>query len=147
MTKQKPILFDSCAFIHFFNGSNEAKVWITKVLNKSIIGEVSPITDFELWVWNPNKKQDKEYRVLLSRFKRVNFHAEIARTAASIYRQVPKNQRTKALVPDSFLAATALYSKADILTNNIKHFELFNLPGVVLIDYLDSVGRPETSTG
>lgn len=142
MTNQKIILFDTCVFIHFWHGRTEAATWIEKIKSKEIIGGVSPITDFELWKVDLRPGEEKRQRILISRFRRLNFHTTIARESGILIRPFLSNPIGATFLRDCFIAATALYYHTDILTNNKKDFLRLNLPNVNIIDYME-IGPPE----
>ena len=130
---QKIILFDTNIFIKFLRGDISARQWMEGVRSHQVIGGVSPLTDFELWSGLRNPGEERRHRIMVSQFRRLQFHTTIARRAGELAQPYRQKHDKSIDVVDFLLAATAEYFRADILTANPKHFEPLPLKGVTII--------------
>lgn len=134
-TMTRPILFDTCVFIHYFKSKPAAQVWVSNVINLKIPGCITLLNDYELFIGARDNTEKKRYRSVLAFFKRADLHTVIARRAAELAAPFWKVRDKSISAPDFLMAATAEYYHYDILTHNVKHFNRIPLVGVNVISY------------
>lgn len=135
MSQEKLILFDTNVFIHYLRGLPAAQEWMRKVLYEEIVGGINPLVDFELWCRTRNSKEEKQQKILIAKFRRINVHATITRKAGFLAMPYVIKKDKSISIPDFILAASAEYYKADILTANPKHFQPLGLRNVNILSY------------
>ena len=137
--KNKPILFDTCVFITHLRSSvpNNATLWIEDVIRGDIDGIISPLIDYELWRGVKDNSDAKRHKILLARFRRVDFHVTIARRAGQLNYPFIKNHDRSISGPDFILAATAEYYGANILTDNLSDFSRIPIKESKIFSWFD----------
>lgn len=79
------------------------------------------LTVFELLKGCSNKEQEARISRFTKKFGILDLNADIAKTALQIYRV--KRWTIGLGIADSFIAATALRYKCELVTRNIKHYQ------------------------
>lgn len=127
-------LFDTCVFIGYLrSGAPNAVVWVEKNERKQIHVSISAITLFELLKGANTEQKKRDYKILVSRYSIIPISKQIAARAAELYRALPPNTRSGSFNDDLLIAATAEYLHCDLVTDNIRDFQLFPLKNVQII--------------
>lgn len=133
MTK-KIYLLDTDVLITYSRArSEDSRRWFRRIASGDINAGISFVTNYEMLLGVRNEKESNEYEKLISPLQYFKHNNKIDRITADIFRPFKEDKSKQHLVMDAFNAATAQYYRADILTNNIRHFKLFKLDGVELI--------------
>lgn len=136
----RPVLFDTCVFIHYFKKHPPANQWVQDVIYGNISGYSIILNDFEVFIKADNLEK-KKFKAVIYHFQRVDLQTTIARRAAELgapFLRIPKEERPL-WAPDYFFAAAAEFYGLNILTNNKKHFERLDLKEVEIISYPNMV--------
>lgn len=117
-------LLDTCVFIDYFLQKEQASNWLLRAEQGQIEVAVSTLTIYELWKGARNDTEKQKIRTITHKYRLTPPNRQIAQQAAAFYKSIPKAQRGPHLDLDVLTAATAEYYRADIVTSNIKHFNL-----------------------
>lgn len=131
----KTILFDTTIFIDYLYRDPTAQKHFSDVFSGVVDASVSIITDFELWCGIKSADQVRNYKALLSNFRRLQFNRTIARRAGELARPLIKAHDKSVSTQDLLIAATAEYYKTDLLTRNLKDFRKLSLKNIEIIGY------------
>jgi tRNA(fMet)-specific endonuclease VapC len=125
--RKKQILCDTSIVIGYLRGKSECKNKIDMIRKGKLIGFVSSVTVFELYIGAFCSKDMSEalrdVREILSWFQpAVNFDEIIAQKAAHLYIKLRKaNQLIE--FNDLFIAATGVTLGLPVCTLNLEHFQ------------------------
>lgn len=82
---------------------------------------IAQITVFELLKGCTRKTQENQINRFIKKFSIINLDTKIAKKALEIYRV--KRWTIGLGIADSFIAATAIINKSELITRNTKHYK------------------------
>ncbi len=109
---------DTNAIIYYLKGDEHAIKIITESLKNPLPIYISTITETELFGFSNLTTDDSTaIETLLTAFAKIPVDSTIARTAGFLRR------RYKIKIPDSIIAATALFTGTTLVTRNVTDFK------------------------
>lgn len=116
------IVIDTDIIIDHLRGFEPSTTFLRRVFQGEYIGQVSVLTEMELFAGAMSRKGEKQaIENLLRCFTSIPVSSSIARRAGHLLR----NYRDKGLAPvDAVIASTCLDLNAILVTKNVKHFNL-----------------------
>ncbi len=112
-------LYDTDIIIDYLRGNNKAKELLAEDQGKQCI---SVITVAELYVGVRSDKEQEVIEKLTEYFEVVEINKEIAKVGGMFKRQYAKSHNV--LLPDSLIAASAIYYFLELKTLNVKHYPM-----------------------
>lgn len=135
MTTSK-YLFDTCVFIkHLRLQVPAATQWVVRTEKCQIHTSVSTLTLFELLKGANTEQKKRDYKILFSSYSIIPVSRQIAARAAELFRSLPNNTRSSSFNDDLLIAATAEYLQVDLVTDNLKDFEILPLRNIKIITF------------
>ncbi|MCI0691460.1 type II toxin-antitoxin system VapC family toxin [candidate division KSB1 bacterium] len=124
------VLADSSLLIEFFRKKKKGETWLYKLLAQDAVLYISAMTHYELLCGAKSPELYRDTTNLLQLFETINFSEREAKTAASIYQDL-KKQNALIGTLDVLIAATAIEHNLPIATHNRSHFE--RIPALQII--------------
>ncbi|MDR2963070.1 MAG: type II toxin-antitoxin system VapC family toxin [Bacteroidales bacterium] len=112
------ILCDTNVFIEIFRNRFEIEAIIKFIGHENIV--ISDVVKSELLFGAKDKKELQSIKNLLNNYRTLSIQHEISRMAADLVEQYCLSHKLN--IPDSLIAATALYHNVELFTLNIKDF-------------------------
>ena len=123
--ENRDILIDTSIIIEFLRKYNKSDTYLWKIKEKGYYCYISTITVFEIYAGAITEKHEEDLKKLLKWMEIIPFTRDIAKRAASIYKELRlKNQLIE--FRDIFIGATSLEASIPIITLNYNHFKRIN---------------------
>jgi tRNA(fMet)-specific endonuclease VapC len=121
------VIFDTNILIELYRGNLVVKEEVQGI--KSDVFYISSITVAEFMIGAKNKDDLKRIEIDLSKYVHISINTEITDIFIDLFRKFTLSHRPD--IPDTLIAATALYYHLPLYTLNKKHFQF--IPGIDLI--------------
>lgn len=136
LTMGNKYLFDTTVFIDAMRKRPVARQIIQESLINSIPAGYSIITEAELWSGIRGLRTVEEHIMLLRPFVRYNLNVTIARRAGEFQARLAASRPvTMPDIPDCIIAATAEYYDLVICSKNTRHYNMFSLFSIPVLEY------------
>lgn len=114
-----PLVIDTDILVDHLRGETRAGELVRRIESGKYLAYFSTITEAELYSGRQMHRREERRSVdlLLSLMRRVEVDGEIARRAGDIRRMYEVE------LPNALIAATALSSRARLVTRNLKHYD------------------------
>lgn len=122
------ILADSTILIDLSRGNEEAILFCDDERKNGREIAISVISSMELIIGCRDKRELDRTSKFLADFVLIDISIPISKRAFQLMLQF--NMSHGVVIPDAFIAATALEEKLPLVTSNIRHFEM--IPGITL---------------
>ena len=122
------ILADSTILIDLSRGNEEAILFCDDARKKGQNIAISVMSSMELVIGCRNKRELNKAWKFLSGFIVIDISIPISKRAYQLMLQF--NMSHGLIIPDAFIAATALEENLELVTSNVRHFEM--IPGIAL---------------
>jgi len=116
------ILVDSTILIDFSRGHGEAIEFLDHARKNNGGMAISVISSMELIVGCRDKVDLQKTQKFLSEFEIIDISIPISRKAYQLIIQYSKSHGL--VIPDAFIAGTALEENLKLVTSNVRHFEM-----------------------
>jgi tRNA(fMet)-specific endonuclease VapC len=121
------VIFDTNILIELYRGNLAVKEDVERL--KADIFYISSITVAEFMAGAKDKTDFKRIEKQLSKYTQIPINAEITEIFIELFRSLTLSHRPA--IPDTLIAATALYYHLPLYTLNKKHFQF--IPGIKLL--------------
>lgn len=118
------ILVDSTILIDFSRGNEEAVEFLDHARINNDEMSISVISSMELIIGCRDKVDLQKTLKFLSEFEMIDISIPISRKAYQLIIQYSKSHGL--VIPDAFIAGTALEENLKLVTNNVRHFEMIS---------------------
>ena len=118
------ILIDSTILIDFSRGNKEALEFLDHAMKNNEEMAISVISSMELIIGCRDKVDLQKIQKFLSEFEIVDISIPISRKAHQLIVQYSKSHGL--VIPDAFIAGTALEEGLDLITSNVRHFGMIS---------------------
>jgi len=122
------ILADSTILIDLSRGNEEAILFCDDKRKNGQDIAISVISSMELIIGCRNKRELNRTLTFLADFVLIDISIPISKRAFQLMLQF--NMSDGLVIPDAFIAATAEEENLQLVTSNIRHFEM--IPGITL---------------
>lgn len=122
------ILADSTILIDLSRGNEEAILFCDDAREKGQNIAISVMSSMELIIGCRDKRELSKTSKFLADFIVIDISIPISKRAYQLMLQF--NMSHGLIIPDAFIAATALEENLELVTSNIRHFEV--IPGITL---------------
>lgn len=122
------ILADSTILIDLSRGNEEAILFCDDARKKGQNIAISVMSSMELVIGCRNKRELNKASEFLADFIVIDISIPISKRAYQLMLQF--NMSHGLIIPDAFIAATALEENLELVTSNVRHFEM--IPGIAL---------------
>jgi len=122
------MLADSTILIDLSRGNEEAILFCDDVRKNGRRIAISVMSSMELIIGCRDKRELNRTVKFLTDFVLIDISIPISKKAFQLMLQF--NMSHGLVIPDAFIAATALEEKLQLVTSNIRHFEM--IPGITL---------------
>jgi predicted nucleic acid-binding protein len=122
------ILADSTILIDLSRGNEDAILFCDHERKTGQKIAISVMSSMELLVGCRDKKELNSMLKFLAEFVVIDISVPISKRAHQLMVQFRMSHRL--VIPDAFIAATALEENLNLLTSNIRHFDM--IPGISL---------------
>ena len=116
------VLLDTTVLIDLLRGHAGAAEFIDTVVVSRTPLFVSAISVMELFVGCRNKDEIKKARQLVASFALLHLYPAESRRACELVLSYSKSHGLA--IPDALIAATALVQDLDLVSDNVRHFEM-----------------------
>ena len=122
------ILADSTIFIDLSRGNEEAILFCDDERKNGQKIAISVMSSMELIIGCRDKRDLNRTLKFLADFVLIEISTPISKRAFQLMLQF--NMSYGLIIPDAFIAATALKENLELVTSNVRHFEM--IPGIAL---------------
>ena len=122
------ILADSTILIDLSRGNEEAILFCDDARKKGQNIAISVMSSLELVIGCRNKRELNKTSKFLADFIVIDISIPISKRAYQLMLQF--NMSHGLIIPDAFIAATVLEENLELVTSNVRHFEM--IPGIAL---------------
>lgn len=122
------ILLDSTVLIDLTRENEEAINFIDTVRKSNHETAISIISSMELIIGCRNKSEIGNTLKFLREYSIIDISVPISRKSYQLIIQYSKSHGL--VIPDAFIAATALYEGLTLVTSNVRHFDMIEGLGV-----------------
>ena len=116
-------LVDTDIIINYLKGRGNARDFLMKIIDESVLGFFSVITEAELLSGSRNANDECAIYSILDCMEAIEVERNIAVTAGKLRQKYYAVYRTE--LPDAIIAATANEYELILATANEKHFNMF----------------------
>jgi len=116
-------LVDTDIIINYLKGGENARNFLMRIIDESVLGFFSVITEAELLSGSRNADDECAIYSILDCMEAIEVERNIAVTAGKFRQKYYTTYRTE--LPDAIIAATAAEYELILATANEKHFNMF----------------------
>lgn len=121
------VIFDTNILIELYRGNVAIRQSVQQI--NSDVFYISSITVAEFMIGAKNKADLAQIENQLAKYTTIPINAEISQIFIGLYKAFTLSHRPE--IPDTLIAATALYYDIPLYTLNKKHFQF--IPGIQLL--------------